>query len=92
MRLFKRAMLIPLVVVHDLDIDGADARPDETDSPLVIDTNTVLTLSIPSQGLEAIAWWHFQIIQTGCNLELPQLPPGDRLDVHEALDPESLRE
>jgi hypothetical protein len=49
-------------------------------------------ISSAFQGLEAIAWWHFQIIQTGCNLELPQLPSGDRLDVHEALDPESFRE
>jgi hypothetical protein len=46
-------MSIPSVVVHDFDVNKTDGRPYEADAPLVVDTNTVLTLSITFQGLEA---------------------------------------
>jgi hypothetical protein len=77
-------MLIPSVVVHDFDVDRANARPYEADSPLVVDANTVLTLSITLQCLKAIARWRFQKVQSlGC-IELSQL---SFCDCHECLEP-----
>jgi len=66
-------MLIPSVVVHDLDVDWANARPYEADSPLVIDANAVLTLSIALQGLKAVARRSLQKVQGLCRVKLGEL-------------------
>jgi hypothetical protein len=52
MRLTGRVILIPSVVVHDLNLCGANFSPDEADAPLVIDPYAVLTLSIIFQRFQ----------------------------------------
>ena len=37
-----------LVIVHDLDIANPRLSPNKTDSPLIVDTNTVLSHAISS--------------------------------------------
>jgi hypothetical protein len=66
-------MLIPSVVVYNFDVNGTNARPYEADAPLVVDANTVLTLSITVQSLKAIARRSLQKIHgLGC-LQLSEL-------------------
>jgi hypothetical protein len=42
------------VIVDDLDVEGIRAAPNEANSPLIIDPNAVLPLSLALQGLETI--------------------------------------
>jgi hypothetical protein len=73
MRLIERAMLAPSVVVHNFNVNGTHVRPDEADAPLVIDTNTVLTLSIAFQRFKAIARRRLQEIEGLSCLQLGKL-------------------
>jgi hypothetical protein len=77
-------MLNLSVVVHDLDVDRAKARPYEADSPLVVDANTVLPLSIALQCLKVIARRGFQKVQSLRRIELSQLSFRDS---HECPEP-----
>jgi hypothetical protein len=43
------------VVIHDLGIVSPFVMPGKTDSPLVIDTDAVLTFAIALQCLELVA-------------------------------------
>ena len=44
-----------LMVIDDLDVVGITVFPTETDTPLVIDADTILALSVPNQLLESIS-------------------------------------
>jgi hypothetical protein len=44
-----------LVVVNDVDFFRAGHGPPKTDSILVVDSDAVLPLAIPSQGFQSIA-------------------------------------
>jgi hypothetical protein len=46
----------------------------------------MLTGPFPLERLEAIAWWHSQIVETTRNLQLPQLASRDHLDPGEPFD------
>jgi hypothetical protein len=56
--------IAPLVVVDDLDIRGAIGGPDEAQTPLTIDAQTVLTDAIAPQDFQTIAGRHTQVGQT----------------------------
>src|SRR5256885_146964 len=59
------------VVIDDLDI-GWPRRPlwpFEADSPLLIDTNAVLTPAIALEGFEAIAWQSTEVFQPGGRIQ-----------------------
>jgi hypothetical protein len=51
------------VIIHDFYIVGISALPAEADSPLVVDPNAVLALSITAEFLEAIRWWNTKVIK-----------------------------
>jgi len=44
------------VIVDNLDVVGVAVSPAETDAPLVVNPDAVLTRTIPAQLLEPIAW------------------------------------
>jgi len=46
------------MIVDDLYVVGVTSFPPETDAPLVVDPDTVLTLAIALQSLQAIRRWH----------------------------------
>jgi hypothetical protein len=75
------------VVIDDLDGLGTRLLPSKADAPLIVDADTVLPSSFSRKGLESIPWRHLEIIEPGCNLQLPKLSPGNRLDVHKPPDP-----
>jgi hypothetical protein len=54
---------------------------------LIVHANAVLSHAIALQGFQAIARWHRQISEPIGDLELAELPPCHRGDVHEAFDP-----
>jgi hypothetical protein len=52
------------VVINYLNIKRITIAPNETDSILVVNANTVLTLPIPLQSLKVITWKDCQIAQS----------------------------
>jgi hypothetical protein len=70
-------MFIPSVVVHDLNVCRPDFSPYETDAPLVVDPDAVLTSSIALQGFQAIARRSLQEVQCLCRVQLSELSLSD---------------
>ena len=65
------------MVVHDLNIGGANFSPDEADAPLIIDADAVLTLPFVFQRFQVIPWWCLQEIQCLRGVKLREFPLGD---------------
>jgi hypothetical protein len=51
------------VIIDDLDIVSVPNAPYETDSPLFVDSNAVLTSPVTAKLLQAVARRHPQILQ-----------------------------
>jgi hypothetical protein len=56
------SMVTPSVVVDDLNVLGTRSRPSEADSPLLIDSDAVLALSVASELLQSISGRHSKVI------------------------------
>jgi len=69
------------VVVHDFDIQRITILPTETDAPLVIDPDAMLSLSIALQGFQTIAWRYTKILYTDGAMKVKQLPSRYPLDI-----------
>jgi len=48
----------PSMIINDLDIIGVAASPDETNAPLIIDSDAMLTLAIAFQRLKPVTRWN----------------------------------
>ena len=46
------------MVGGDLDLVGIVVLPNETNAPLVVDTNAVLTFAVFLQRFQMVRWWH----------------------------------
>jgi hypothetical protein len=55
--------------------------PNETDTPLVIDTDTVLTFSIAGQLLQMVGGWIAQVMQDFCRVKDFQFAAGGTLNI-----------
>jgi hypothetical protein len=67
-------------------------EPFEADSLLIVNTNAVLPLSIPSEGLKAIPRQSGKVSQGRCRFQAVQLDSGRTFDAGERLDPVPERE
>jgi len=74
------------VVIDDFHIFCTCIRPTKADTPLIVDTNAVLTGTITLERFKVIAGWHSQIIKSTGDLELSKLTPCNLSDVHELPD------
>jgi hypothetical protein len=66
------------MIIDDFDILNAGIGPSETHSELIVDPDTVLSLSIAFQGLQTIPGRNTKVIQTTRNLQLTKLAAGHR--------------
>lgn len=73
-------MSFELVVVNDLDLLGTSLGPGETDPPLVVNSDAVLTRSITFELFQPIARRDSQVIERVGGTELPKLPECSPLD------------
>jgi hypothetical protein len=80
------------VVINDLNAFRAFFGPDEADTPLIVDANAMLTLTIALQGFQAIARWRTKKFQCRRTVELLKFPLCDGQDVSESGNPPSLEE
>ena len=70
----------PLVVVDDLDVPCRTLAPGETDPPLIVYADTVLSASVAVQGFEAVARLNPKIVKLLCRVD------GEKLCSRTALD------
>ena len=81
------------MIIDDFNVMRVSACPAETDAPLVVDANTVLTGSITTQLLESVGWWNAEVKETGSSVEHDELPERNSLEVRrQPTDPLSLEE
>jgi hypothetical protein len=60
------------VIVHNFYVVNIAIRPLETDAPLVVYADAVLSLSVAFECFQAIAGWLFQIVQCPCSMQIKQ--------------------
>ena len=68
------------MVVNDLNPFWTSVAPLEADTPLIIDSDTVLPRTITAQTLKPIARRNPKILQTTRGVNLPQLAQRDTHD------------
>ena len=68
------------MVVNDLNPFWTSIAPREADTPLIIDSNTVLPCSITAKKLESIARRDPEVLQTTRSIDLTQLAQRDASD------------
>ena len=73
------------MIVDDLDVSSSVRCPDETDLPLLINADAVLSFPIIFKSLKAIPWRHFQIVKDSRPIQLRQFPHSLAFNVHPAL-------
>jgi hypothetical protein len=44
------------MIIDDLNAFGRTVSPDEADSPLIVDSDTILILSVTAKVLKPVAW------------------------------------
>ena len=69
------------VVVDDFDMCRSSFIPNKAYAPLIVDPDRMLSLSIGSQRLEAIARRYAKIAQDPCPIQKTQFSQSDILDV-----------
>ena len=57
------SLLACSMVVNDFHICWPRIRPAKTDAVLIINTNAMLSLSVPFQGFQAISWGHLEFMK-----------------------------
>ena len=68
------------MVVNDLNPFWTSVAPPEADTPLIIDSDTVLSCSITAQMLKPVARRNPKILQTTRGVNLPQLAQRNASD------------
>ena len=74
------------MVINDFHIFCTYIRPLKTDTPLIIDTNAVLTGTITPECFKVIAGWYPQIIKSTSDLDLSKLTPCNLSNIRELPD------
>ena len=74
------------MVINDFHIFRTYIRPTKADTPLIVDTNTVLTGTITLECFKVIAGRHPQIIKSTSDLDLSKLTPCNFSNVQELPD------
>lgn len=74
------------MVIDDFDIFSTRIRPTKADTPLIVDTNAVLTGTITLECFKVIAGWYLQIFKSTGDLDLSELTPCHLGDIHELPD------
>ena len=68
------------MIIHNLHICRLTLLPLEAESVLIVDTDTVLTLTISMQCLKPVASWRGQIAQIVCIVEVDKFASSRFLD------------
>ena len=80
------------MVVNYLHILGTPRSPHKANSPLIVDTNAVLPLSISLQRFKMIAWRYTQVIKNQGPVQLLQLSKRRSFNIDPATYTSALKE
>jgi hypothetical protein len=69
------------VIIDDFNNVSIIRFPGETDSPSIVDPDTVLPSSIAFQFFKPIGWWDAKISKAFCIMEIPKFSISYLLDV-----------
>jgi hypothetical protein len=72
------------MIIDDLDVFRRAFAPDEADSPLIVDPDTVLTLSVTAESLQPVSWHCRHVLQFPGVVQHPKLPPCHTSNVAES--------
>jgi hypothetical protein len=64
------------MIVRDFDFVGVALVPTETDAPLIVDADAVLSSTIAGKSFQPIRRWYAQIVQPFSDIELNQFAPS----------------
>jgi len=64
------------MVINDLNVPGFASGPLRTNSPRIVDADTVLTTTLTLEFFEPVTRDTFQILQIFGVIQVPQLPAG----------------
>jgi hypothetical protein len=70
-----------LMVIHDLDAVGIPILPEETNPPLIVDPNAVLTFAVTFQSLKAVGRRRLQIFKGTSPLKHPEFSKSHPLNI-----------
>jgi hypothetical protein len=76
------------MIIHDLNVFRRPVAPTETDSPLVVDSDTVLPLSVTSQQFESVSRHCRHVLQHSRIIQHSEFTPCHILNI--AASPASL--
>jgi hypothetical protein len=68
------------VIVHDLHIVRIIVSPNKTYPPLVVDPDAMLSVTVPFQYFQPVAWGYPQVLQGPGAMEIEQLPARASLE------------
>jgi hypothetical protein len=68
------------VIVHDLNFVSIPLTPNEAQTPLAVNSDTVLSLALAAQGFQTVSRRRCQIAQFRGAVQLPKLASRDALD------------
>jgi hypothetical protein len=72
------------VIVDDLNIEAMTSTPYETNAPLIVDANRVLSLTIAAQSFQLVSRRRSQHTQLCRSVQLKQLSQSDALKCSKA--------
>jgi hypothetical protein len=72
------------MIIDDLDALRRAFAPEEADSPLIVDPDTILTLPATAQRLKPVSRNSRQVLQRLGVVQHPKLPPRHRSNVAES--------
>src|SRR5208283_959736 len=73
--------LPPSMIIHELDVVGVPVAPDETDAPLLVDANGMLSAPLAAERLKPVARRRAQVVEPRNRIEQKQLSDGTLGDV-----------
>jgi hypothetical protein len=68
------------MIIHNFHVMSLSIRPDKTNSPLIVDANTVLARPISVQRFHSISRRRAKVIQSPGSEEVEQLASGHAFD------------
>ena len=69
------------MIVDYLDLPGVAITPDETDPPLLVDANAMLTKSVAAKGLQTVAGRDPRIIETASRVDCNRPGPSPFIEI-----------
>jgi hypothetical protein len=65
------------MVISHFDVGWSFGRPSEANPELVVDPDRILSLAVPLERFQSVAWWQPQVAQINSGIEIAKLAPRD---------------